>query len=259
MIGGLPGSRPEFGTTLGVQPGIDPNLPLYGTGVGVEVVLVQRLLTDTAITATLGAGFNDDAHNWLVSGSAGQYLEIAFEADTDVDLWLYGPDGALLTGDINDELIVFVYRLPASGAYTIQVASNVFETEYVLRASVFNSDLPFYTNGEPTVERTASSASISGTNTWFVRQLATGGAVQAEFARDFTAHNWVFSGQDGDQMTVTVDVDDLSVQLLGPDGVEVDRWLNDTTMTVRLRADGLYTLRVDRFDPGPYTIQLALE
>lgn len=259
LVGGLPGSRPEFSTPTAMTPSIDPSLPLVGAAADVNITSVQRIEENVPVSGSLESDFDaDEAHNWVIEGRAGQFLEVAIIAEDEVDLWLYDSDGNLLTGDINDGLIVFVYKLPSTGDYTVQPVADFFGSTYTLRVRLIDSDLPFHVDGEPVISRNEDSTSISGTNVYFVERLQLNTPTRAEFARDFTAHSWVFSGQAGQTLTITLDVDDMAVDVLAPGDVWVNGWLNETTMTMRLEETGEFTVRLDKWTEGPYTIEIRL-
>jgi hypothetical protein len=79
------------------------------------------------------------------------------------------------------------------------------------------------------------------------------------------AHDWTFEGQAGQQVSIVVEGDDWAdprVTLLSPDG-EILAVANrndgpDEILSHALPADGAYTIRVDVFRAGTYTITLIL-
>lgn len=79
------------------------------------------------------------------------------------------------------------------------------------------------------------------------------------------AHDWTFEGYAGDLFTVVVEGDDWvdpRATLLSPEG-ELLGFTNendgpDEILSYELPADGIYTVRVDVFRVGTYTITLIL-
>lgn len=98
-----------------------------------------------------------------------------------------------------------------------------------------------------------------------------GGALSSGESRTATldslaeAHDWTFEGQAGGQASIVVeggDWVDPRVTLLGPDG-EILAVANendgpDEILSFTLPASGAYTIRVDVFRVGTYTISLIL-
>ena len=83
----------------------------------------------------------------------------------------------------------------------------------------------------------------------------------------FEAHNWSFNGQEGQQVTIWAKGHGAAnprIKLIDPDGVVVAQDNDsgggprgtDALLVVTLRTSGSYTIRVDMFDTGQYTLIL---
>jgi hypothetical protein len=94
--------------------------------------------------------------------------------------------------------------------------------------------------------------------------ISVGGTVQGRLTSMFEAHNWTFQGQAGQQVTIRVNGvgdTDPRTKLLDPSGnvlAEDDDGgggLN-SLITATLPTTGTYTIRVDVFEGGDYTVSL---
>src|SRR5574341_771201 len=83
----------------------------------------------------------------------------------------------------------------------------------------------------------------------------------------FEAHNWSFNGQEGQEVTIWAKGHGAAnprIKLIDPDGAVVAQDNDsgggprgtDALLVVTLRASGSYTIRVDMFDTGQYTLIL---
>ncbi|GAB4483053.1 MAG: hypothetical protein Kow00124_32290 [Anaerolineae bacterium] len=102
-----------------------------------------------------------------------------------------------------------------------------------------------------------------GLNTVFVSPLRYDIEMASRVESVVDAHNWVFAGIQGSTVTVRVSGGEganLRARLFGPDGAllasEDDTEGLDPVIRVTLPADGLYTVRVDAWAPGAYTISV---
>jgi type II secretory pathway pseudopilin PulG len=94
--------------------------------------------------------------------------------------------------------------------------------------------------------------------------ISVGGSVQGTLDSLFEAHNWVFEGQAGQTVTIRADAvgeTDPRVRLLDPGGSVIAEdddgggGLN-ALLTATLPMSGTYTIRVDIFVAGTYTLTL---
>jgi len=134
---------------------------------------------------------------------------------------------------------------PLSGLTSAITAENTAVTSEAL------ADAPIYDGGD-------------GYYTSAVNMLEIGGWGSETLDTLSEAHNWLFEGQEGQNVTISVSgqgVSDPRIRLLDPQGnlvaedddsgQDLDAYLNYT-----LEKSGLYTIRVDVFQEGPYSISL---
>lgn len=96
-------------------------------------------------------------------------------------------------------------------------------------------------------------------------RIAVGERQSGELLSLFEAHNWSFDGQAGQTVTIRAVGQgscDPRIKLIDPDGNIIDEDNNsgingrDAVLTTTLPASGDYTIRVDVFKEGTYTITL---
>lgn len=105
-----------------------------------------------------------------------------------------------------------------------------------------------------------------GYETTLVQRIAFSQPASATFTDLFEAHNWLFEGQAGQEVEIAVsggaEGTDTRAKLLDPNGgvlAEEDDTNNyDPWISTVLPADGLYTVRVDSWDAGSYTITVTV-
>lgn len=103
-----------------------------------------------------------------------------------------------------------------------------------------------------------------GYETTLVQRLDFGETGSATFTDLFEAHNWLFEGEAGRTVEIVIsggaEGTDTRAKLLDPNGevlVEEDDTRDyDPWIVYTLPADGLYTVRMDTWDEGPYTITI---
>ncbi len=101
-----------------------------------------------------------------------------------------------------------------------------------------------------------------GYETTLVQRLNFGETGSATFSDLFEAHNWLFEGQAGRTVEIVInggtEGTDTHAKLLDPNGQvlteEDDTREYNPWIVYTLPADGLYTVRVDTWDEGSYTI-----
>ncbi len=105
-----------------------------------------------------------------------------------------------------------------------------------------------------------------GYETTLVQRIAFGQTASATFASLFEAHNWLFEGRTGQAVEIVIsggaEGTDTRAKLLDPNGEvlaeEDDTREYDPWISTVLPADGLYTVRMDTWDEGSYTITVNL-
>ena len=122
---------------------------------------------------------------------------------------------------------------------------------------------------EPLVEQPAESEGLPAfepddrRQTVLVQTIEAGQTVEAAFEGAWDAHNWVFEGRAGQEVTFTTGLPegagtDPILTLLDPQGAvlatadDVNGY--NAELSYVLPADGLYTARVTTWWPGPYTL-----
>lgn len=100
-----------------------------------------------------------------------------------------------------------------------------------------------------------------GYTTGFVREIQVGGSEAGNIDDVFTAHNYVFQGTAGQTITASVTgAADTRIKIIDPNGVvvaEVDDTNGlDPEATFSVTSNGWWTIRVDAFSEGAYTISV---
>lgn len=104
-----------------------------------------------------------------------------------------------------------------------------------------------------------------GYETILIKPIALGETQTARLESGFEAHNWLFEGTSGQSITIRVagiSGTDPRVTVLDPNGEEIGYDDDsgggpdgrDAVLTLTLPANGTYTLRIDVFTTGDYTI-----
>ncbi len=137
---------------------------------------------------------------------------------------------------------------PTGGAVTTEPGSDQAAT------SVSSGDLPVFTGGDDY-------------DTTLVERIALGETRTATLGEGelFHAHNWLFEGHAGQAVTISVTGiggADPSAKLIDPGGnvlsrqQDVDASNVNVVITYTLPMDGIYTIRVDVWVPGDYTVSI---
>ena len=100
-----------------------------------------------------------------------------------------------------------------------------------------------------------------GYTTGFVREIQVGGSQSATIDDIFVAHNYVFQGTAGQSITAAATgAADTRIKLIDPNGNVVDEdddtYGLDPEVIFTLNANGWWTIRVDAFSEGNYTVTL---
>jgi hypothetical protein len=223
--------------------------PVYTGGDGKSTVSLQTITVGERQTSILYGLLGAD--NWLFDGAAGQGVVIRLEAGSDSlpEAVLFDPAGNRLAGGENNtvgDAAVIAASLPADGVYTVRV-SLWPEGAYAL--SVEQAPGPVYTGGD-------SFATTA------IESITIGQAVNGRIDSVFQAHNWLFDGLAGQTVTIRVDGEgrcDPRATLIGPDGQVIARdddngGGRNALIMVNLPANGMYTVRVDVWVEGDYTL-----
>lgn len=100
-----------------------------------------------------------------------------------------------------------------------------------------------------------------GYTTGFVREIQVGGSQSATINNVFVAHNYVFQGTAGQSITASASgVADTRIKIIDPNGrvvAEVDDTNGlDPQVTFNVNSNGWWTVRVDAFTEGDYTVTI---
>ncbi len=160
----------------------------------------------------------------------------------------YGPQ--LATLEAGAEGTLGAVADPANRpTFEAQATNAVATAQALLEESQAQRDLPVYTAND-------------GKVTTRVEEMGVGQSRVAPMHNEFEAHNWLFAGQAGQAVTISVSSDaDPAARLIGPDGTELIQQDdinpgtdNGVRITYVLPQDGLYTVRVTLGNTGEYTL-----
>lgn len=168
----------------------------------------------------------------------GNYIGSAF------DTTLTGGDIGLIGSSYNNSNVIFNF-------------DQITVTDLGTSGGLTPSTNPTTTLGVPTFD------GGDGYGTEFVREIQPGSPQTATITDVFSAQNFVFQGQSGQQVTIAsvgTDGTDTRIKLIDPNG-NVFREEDDTNdldpqITATLNATGWWTIRVDAFSTGDYTLTL---
>ncbi len=101
-------------------------------------------------------------------------------------------------------------------------------------------------------------------DTTYVGQISVGSSVQDNVPTLFEAHNWEFYGTAGQTVTIRADAigdSDPRIKLIDPNGnviAEDDDGGGgySSLLTATLSMDGTYTIRIDMFSEGNFTLSV---
>jgi hypothetical protein len=114
----------------------------------------------------------------------------------------------------------------------------------------------------------ASGIGYLGSGDWFDTTgggtISFGQSVTEQIYSDVEAHDWTFEGTQGDQVEIWVVGDGASdprARLIGPNDNLIARDDDgggdlDSYISASLPRTGTYTIRIDMFEPGSYTLSL---
>ncbi len=274
-------SAPEPEPEPAAEPDPAPEPPVTDEGGDDEslVMLLPSTTEGTLVAGTAQEGELTDlfaAHDWNFEGTAGQRVTIRVEAapgeETDPRASLVDADGSVLASDddggggLNAE--ISNYELPADGTYTVKV--DVFsEGGYLITLTEGSDDAGSTSDpaSEPLVADDIDDtvlelpSNVEGALTYSIPR-------EAELNDLGAVHDWGFDGPAGRKVTIRVEAapgeeTDPRVTLVDPDGniLTADDdgggGLNAEISDYELPVDGVYTVKVDVFAGGAYTILLT--
>jgi hypothetical protein len=207
-----------------------------------------------------------ERHSWTFEGEEDQVISITMIGDFDTYLELYGPDEEqLITDDdgygSNLNSLISGFTLPEDGTYLIiarsysDFASGSYEL--TLEEGVVQPNYPTY-EPPPTPESVEQGS------------IEVGDTVDAELEVG-ERHSWTFEGEEGQEVTITMDADDNGfdtyLELYGPDGDFLTSnddsrgSLNSQIEEFELPEDGTYTIvarSYSDFAGGDYELELEV-
>ncbi len=141
--------------------------------------------------------------------------------------------------------------LEAAATEVGEVAPTI-QAQMTSAGPIVEGNLPMYDAGD-------------GYETSFVREIAVGGTDGDTFTSVFDAHNYVFEGNAGQIVTIRItgaagDLD-TRAKLIDPNGTllveEDDTEGVNPVIVYTLPMDGLYTIRIDTWSEGSYTVTVS--
>lgn len=192
-----------------------------------------------------------DRHEWTFDGEKGDVVTIAMNAggDQDTFLELYGPDDVFLTDDDDSgedyNALIEYYELPSDGTYRIVACGGLFGVEGAYELTLRLTQMV-----------------IEGT-------LDYGDEVEVTLTSG-TRHHWLFDGERGDVVTISMTSDDFDtyLELFAPDGVR-EMYDDDSggdgnaeIFELELPLSGTYRIIARGYgddDVGKYTLILTKE
>lgn len=245
------GSGPEgsFGVICNYT---DSPRSFYYFEVGIDSYWVIVRVNGTEQTTIGGGEFSDDipvnAINYSITAVCrpgeqsltvnGTFIGSAF------DTTLIGGDIGLIGSSYDNGNVIFNF-------------DQITVTDLGTSGGLTPPSNPTTTGGAPTFD------GGDGYDTEFVRDIQPGSPQTATITDVFSAQNFVFQGQSGQQVTIAsvgTDGTDTRLKLIDPSG-NVFREEDDTNgldpqLTVTLNATGWWTIRIDAFSTGDYTLTL---
>ncbi len=134
----------------------------------------------------------------------------------------------------------------------IDLSQATISADMIATVAAGGAGLPYYTGGD-------------SMQTSLLQMIPLNFQQQASIASGDEAHNWIFEGQGGQSITISVtglNGADPRARLIGPDGsvliemddLDLDTGKKDVMIATKLPVTGLYTVRVDLIAPGDYQI-----
>jgi hypothetical protein len=264
--------------------GCSNGLPVFSDFSVEEVTKVTQMnIGDTVLD---GESDIFNAHNWLFNGNAGQVVTITVQGvgGADPQILVFGPTGTILVTDLNntggDGAETAVVSLTDAGLYTVRVefwtggsyslsvveggdpnaAAGNADTSACSQPGMINlirceGDLPVFDDGSVEDIVQITTMNIGDTVTGTVSSI-------------FDAHNWLFRGTAGQTVAVSVtggsgadpviivfdaagNIVQSDLDASGADGTE--------TALVILNSEGWYTVRVEFWSAGTYTLSVQAQ
>lgn len=239
---------------------------------------------------TISGTLTEDAlaHEYTFSADAGFVVNIGLNSNQfDSYLTLLDSSGAEITHDDDSggglDSLISGFIIPANGDYTIVVSSygNVRGFEAGTGAYTVSLSMGSLLEVTPTIvpEFTPTPGGSTSTDEDIVQMGAiNAGSVSSELGGDFgQAHEWSFSGNAGDLVTITLTSEDFDTYLFvfdGPtfetiasndDADDINLGLNSQIVDLELPATGEYIIGVSSYDwvqgigdaSGSYTLELS--
>lgn len=245
--------------------------PVYDGGDGYDTTYVGSTAIGASVVDSIPSII--EAHNWQFYGAAGDDIAIRADAigESDPRITLIGPGGNVIDSDDDsggDLSAYLLATLTEDGIYTVRV--DMWSSgDFALSIDAIAEGVGI---GPSTDNLDDGNNGLGGPNydggdgfdTTYVGSLQVGESVVDSIPTLFEAHNWQFEGSAGQTVTIRADVigdSDPRIKLIDPNGTvigEDDDGGGDysSLLTVTLPVDGMYTIRVDMWTEGEFTLSI---